>query len=66
MSLPIERLLHELWGKAGDHPDYDKKKWKQLNNLIYSAITGCQCLAPNSGPSPSHNPLCYLYLPEAR
>lgn len=30
----LESLVHDLWGKAQDHDDYDKQQWKRLQRGV--------------------------------
>lgn len=40
-DLPKARaLLHSLWGKAKDGPDYDKGQWMELQAIINKGMTG--------------------------
>jgi len=33
-SPELDRLLHTLWGKAVETPDYDKREWVRFQNHL--------------------------------
>lgn len=35
----ILQLFHRLWGKAHDSPDYDKREWNKLSELLRILLT---------------------------
>lgn len=39
-----ESPLHALWGKAKDHPDYDKEQWMELQRKFWQLKSEIQRL----------------------